>query len=1220
MLFALIISTSAQQIKKYYNFNNSSQSNYQKCINKYFSVLDEYRNIDLKQIPKYDRPDLAAEHDFIMTVDPALGFVPYERKVLANNYAKLLLSQKSAIPNVEWTERGPDNIGGRTRALMFDPNDTQNQKVWAGGVSGGLWYNSNITSSATQWQSVNDFWANIAISTIAYDPSNTNIFYVGTGEGWSSKMAKGNGIWKTTDGGNSWNQLINTTNGDFNYNQKIVVTSTGRVIAATEAGIFISDDGGANWIQKLSNFFSDIEIAANGDIYAGKGKSGVSGDLFKSTNNGTSWTSIMPSGGDPTRIEIACAPSNSQVLYIVSSAGTVVEWMKKSTDAGATWSDITIPMYFDQDCTESTNDFTRGQAWYDLILTVNPTNEDEIYAGGIDIHRSTDGGSSWESITYWTGACATFVHADQHAMVFRPGMSNQVIVGCDGGVFYADDIANNSFSVRNKGYNVTQYYACAQKNEAASNYYLAGAQDNGSHKFTVPGVNSVSSVTGGDGAFCFIDQQNSDIQITSYVYSNYYISTNGGVSFSSLTSDNTGSFINPTDYDSETQILYANYGVDNLFIIPISGGNSDVSINNGLSGNSASAIKVSPYTSNVLFIGTYGGNVFRITDANTNPISQDIDQNNTLPDGCISSIDFAGDENHILITFSNYGLTSVWQTQDGGNTWISKEGNLPDIPVRWCLVNPNNTNQVLLATEVGVWSVNDISVANPVWEPSVAGLANVRCDMLKYRTSDKMVAVATYGRGLFTSDVFTGNEPIAAFEASTTIACIQDTIAFSDFTTRNPDTWVWSFSPSTVSFVNGTNANSQNPIVIFNNENTYSVTLYAYNATGGDTLVKANYINIENTCNYIMGNETTYTCNAMFYDPGYTSNYGNNQDFAHTFYPSSPGATIKVDFNYFDIESSSDCIYDYFEIYDSEDASTNLIGQYCGTTSPGIVIATNSAGALTFVFHADGGAVSCGWEAVVSCESIGSLPVADFTANNKEICEGGSANFTDNSAGLPSSWTWSFSPSTITYINGTNANSQNPQVQFNQAGSYSVSLYVENANGNNTKTDSSYITVYEAVTADFTYNITGLSVEFTNASQNTDTYLWDFGDTHASTDYSPTHVYANAGNFTVKLTASNTNICYNTKSISFDIFTDISTIENYNYSIYPNPTNTNVSIDFVNYIPNSIVIMDFTGKVLNEYKNITNKNTYNLDNLNSGIYLLKFNYKNSVATDKLIIE
>ena len=209
---------------------------------------------------KTDRPDLAAEHEFIMTMDPALGYVPTERLIKARKKALKLLTQKSAIPNVHWTERGPANVGGRTRAIMFDPNDNTHKKVWAGGVSGGLWFNNDITSDVEQWQKINDFWDNLAITTIAYNPVNNNEFYVGTGEGWSSKMLRGNGIWKTTDGGISWQHLTSTNNSNFYYIQKIVITNSETIIAATNSGLYISNDGGNSWQQPyITGFLLQIQ-------------------------------------------------------------------------------------------------------------------------------------------------------------------------------------------------------------------------------------------------------------------------------------------------------------------------------------------------------------------------------------------------------------------------------------------------------------------------------------------------------------------------------------------------------------------------------------------------------------------------------------------------------------------------------------------------------------------------------------------------------------------------------------------------------------------------------------------------------------------------------------------------------------------------------------------------------------------------------------------------
>ena len=134
-----------------------------------------------KKLPKKDRPDLAMEQDFFMTMDPELKRVPKERLIIAYEYADELRKSLHRRNTSAWTEHGPNNVAGRTRAIMFDPNDITNKKVWAGGVSGGLWFTTDITSSSPTWTKVDDFWDNMAVSCIASDPVNSQIFYVGTG-------------------------------------------------------------------------------------------------------------------------------------------------------------------------------------------------------------------------------------------------------------------------------------------------------------------------------------------------------------------------------------------------------------------------------------------------------------------------------------------------------------------------------------------------------------------------------------------------------------------------------------------------------------------------------------------------------------------------------------------------------------------------------------------------------------------------------------------------------------------------------------------------------------------------------------------------------------------------------------------------------------------------------------------------------------------------------
>ncbi|WP_338790543.1 S-layer homology domain-containing protein [Bernardetia sp. MNP-M8] len=718
-----------------------------------------------KALPKQDRPKEAMLRDFEMTKDPALGYVPSQRRIQVFKEVQEMSRTRrlaKAIAGTTWTERGPNNIGGRTRTIMFDPNDGNRKKVWAGAVSGGLWYNNDITNATSQWQNINDFWANLAVTSIAYDPSNTQIMYAGTGEGFFNVDAvRGAGIWKTSDGGQTWNQLASTNNSNFHYIQKIAITPGGSVFVATRTGVFRSQDKGSSWSFLVSGNASDIEITSNGTVYAATGIFST-GIVRKSTNFGQDWTIVTPATGGQ-RIELAVAPSDNNVIYAVASgSNNSVAWFRKSTDGGSSWSNVTIPSYLEQNCQIGTNDFTRGQAWYDLSLVVHPTNPNSVIVGGIDLHRTTDAGSTWQLISYWTGGCnKPFVHADQHTITFRPQDSNVALFGHDGGVSYSSNIwnTNPTFATRNNGYNVTQFYGIATSSVANSNYMLAGAQDNGTIKINSSGISGGVTASGGDGGFPHIDKDNPSFQITSFTNNNYSISKDAGSSFNFVVGNNSGRFINPTDYDDNTNILYSASGSNQYMRI----NNLTNAINtitltnvavNALAGTQISAIKVSPYTDNRIFVADDAGKVIRIDNAHTNsPTILTISKSN-IPFGYISCIELGTSDNEILITLSNYGVASVFETTNGGTSWVNKEANLPDFPVRWALYNPNNTNEVLLATETGVWSSDNFKSANLTWGLSSAGLANVRCDMLVYKESDRTVAVATHGRGIFTSDVF----------------------------------------------------------------------------------------------------------------------------------------------------------------------------------------------------------------------------------------------------------------------------------------------------------------------------------------------------------------------------------------------------------------------------------------------------------------------------------
>lgn len=723
------------------------------------------------KIAKHDGMLMAIMQEKELTKDPALGVVPHERILTARAVQQQKFAQQDlmrAVPGMQWEERGPNNVGGRTRGLIFDRSDVTNKKVWAAGVDGGVWRCNDITLAVPTWTKVDDFWGNMAVTTLAQDPSNNSVIYAGTGEGWFNVDAvRGLGIWKTSNGGTTWSQLASTaTTPRFHFVQKIVVGGTGTVFACTrDSGLQRSTNGGVSWTRVLGTGLftsvtqraADVEIGANGNIYCTMGIFGSDG-IYRSTNNGTSWTKIYTSTGTEGRIEIACAPSNQDTMYALIHSLTTngigkIMRTSNATAAIPTWTNLTLPNWCDQGST--TTDFTRQQAWYDLIAAVHPTNAATVYIGGVDIMRSTNSGASFTQMTRWsTFMCGTIpvIHADIHAITFAPGSGTRIIAGTDGGVYYTND-GGTTFAQKNNGYNVTQFYASAM-HPTNANEFLAGAQDNGSQRFTAAGINATTMVTGGDGAFCHIDQTTPNTQITSYVFNNWFVSTTGGGGpWVQRFKNNNGQFINPSDYDNTADIMYSGNTAGSYFrwLTPATNGASTSVTVTAFSGGSITSVAISPTVANRVYFGLSNGRVVFVDNAHTasGTVAGTLIRTGT---GSVSCVEVqTTNENHILVTYSNYGVTSVFETINLGGLWTAVEGNLPDMPVRWAMFDPRNSDWALLATELGVWSTDDLNGATTDWTPTNNNLANVRVDHFQFRASDRVISAATHGRGLFTA-------------------------------------------------------------------------------------------------------------------------------------------------------------------------------------------------------------------------------------------------------------------------------------------------------------------------------------------------------------------------------------------------------------------------------------------------------------------------------------
>jgi hypothetical protein len=763
------------------------------------------------------------DQEFIKTQDPVLGYIPKERLEAAEAQMRSMMASPSFRTNtLNWQERGPINVGGRVRALFIDSRDASGNTIFAGGVGGGIWKCTGFKSATPVWTVIDDNMSNLAVTAMAQDPTNGNIMYAGTGEGYfNSDAILGDGIYKSTDGGISWNRLPSThspvTTGNFHYVQDIVVTSAGVVFATTRSrfcnrgGTFRSTDGGVTWNLVLGTQGADctagnnpnirgadLEIASNGDLYATTGFSSSSSDfqgrIWKSSaalngaNVGTAgtWVNITPTptaGVNFRRIDLTIAPSNTNVLYALCVNGDMNTssvynggngGLYKSIDGGANWFRLAQPSWCDQG--GSVSDFTRQQAWYDLIVQVDPNNPDVVLVGGVDLLKSTNGGIGFFQLTNWAGntTCApSYVHADQHNLLFYPGSSQEMISANDGGLYYSTN-GGGLWIDKNFNFNVTQFYAAAI-HPTQTNYFLAGAQDNGSHKFQNPGLNATTKPRGGDGAFCHIDQQDGQIQIVSVTGNNYSYSRNGGATWSSnITNNNSniGQFINPTDYDDVSKVLYTSHNANTMGVVTGLSGTTTPVLNavsvTALGGRSISALCVEPNNGGTVWVAGFSSGIpalIKLTSANTlSPVVSTTATLTGMPNGAYISC-IALDPNNtskILLTLSNYGVTSVWESTNGGTSFTAIEGNLPDMPVRWAMYAPadgvitgSSTGGILLATELGVWGTNLVNGNSTSWVPLNNGLPNTRIDMLQYRSSDKLVAAATHGRGLYTTNIQT---------------------------------------------------------------------------------------------------------------------------------------------------------------------------------------------------------------------------------------------------------------------------------------------------------------------------------------------------------------------------------------------------------------------------------------------------------------------------------
>ena len=702
-------------------------------------LLSSCSNIDNRSVfYASDNPAERVVWERIRLADPNNGKIPKNIREKEMMFAKTL--PKATVMNkANWVHRGPYNVGGRTRALAMDIQDEN--ILFAGGASGGMF---RSTDGGLSWSMTTDPNQLHNVTCVAQDKriGHEDTWYFGSGELTGSSASggeayyQGNGIYKSVDGGLSWDSLAVTatnTNGfdsdfDFIWNLKTDPSndSLDVVYAAVYSAIYRSENGGNSWTKVLgggSAYYSNLEVTSNGVVYATLSSDGTDKGIWRSVD-GQNWINITDSLFSPIygRIAIGVNPGNENEVYFLAAE---TENYGQRTDVffnGETWTslwkyDFSDSSWVDLSLNIPANQATsfdnfNAQGGYDLLVKVHPNDQNTVYIGGTNLWRSTDGFTSPNNTMIIGGYFIGSVegdgnwgvypnhHPDQHDLLFLPSNTDVLLSATDGGVFKSNDAFADTvvWSSLNNGYYTSQLYAVTVSRNANSNVMHGGFQDNGNFiNFSANPTSHWNMPFNGDGAFGGIADNEEDFYLTiqrGVMYKMKLDNNAERLAFNRMdpasVDSNDYMFINPMVMDKNSDILYMAAGNklwrnNNISNIPYNNSHakddfgweifSDVIPNPNMI---ITTIETSVQPANVLYIGTKYKKIFRIDNANTGDPAL-VELTSPLTSSSSYVYDIAvnpNNANELLVVYSNYSVYSLFHSLDGGQSWNKVAGNL----------------------------------------------------------------------------------------------------------------------------------------------------------------------------------------------------------------------------------------------------------------------------------------------------------------------------------------------------------------------------------------------------------------------------------------------------------------------------------------------------------------------------------------------------------------
>ncbi len=737
----------------------------------YLAMDHDYRTTPRLSGAAHALKHFAAQRAYPQKILPGTGYTEaYDlaRTTLAEDPGK----STSVDP---WQALGPHNIGGRTLAVALNPENPAT--VYAGSASGGLWRSTTGGVGAAAWDYVDTGHPVLGVSCIAFAPGDSSVMYIGTGEVYSyddtqggisvryTRGSHGIGVLKSTDGGATWFKSL-----DWSYEQqrgiwqvKVNPLNPSTVWAATTEGTYKSLDAGQSWTRVHDVIMANDLVIDPGDtsrVFVGCGNFSSPGQgIYRTTDGGQSWQKMEQAGIIPDgwagKTQLAVTPAAPGTVFVSLSNGDVGSYytrLLRSVDGGDTWT------------SRSTQDYARWQGWFAHDVAVSPTDPNHVMAVGIDIWKSTTGGTNLFRVSDWTQwyfgqtipgepeGPPNYSHADHHDVVFHPTDPDVIYFANDGGIFRSLD-GGNTFEGCNGGYQTQQFYAGFSSSQLDPDVAMGGLQDNSTAIYL--GSNAWYRAIGGDGSWTAIDPILPGSLFGSAQFLQMFRSYDNGEDWTQITPPTAVSgspgFIAPFGLARlggiGPQLLYA---AGTKVARSVDNGTSWSGTNGGavLDGNPALALEVFRANPDVVYVTTAPvigrARVFVTENGGTNFL--DITDN--LPDRYLVGLAIDPTDHHrAYVTASGFGTSHVFRIGDGGAIWQDIGAGLPDVPTSAVVVDPLNPQVIYVGNDLGVFVSGDRGES---WSGFSLGLPGAVMAMdLTISPVDRMLRVSTYGNGVF---------------------------------------------------------------------------------------------------------------------------------------------------------------------------------------------------------------------------------------------------------------------------------------------------------------------------------------------------------------------------------------------------------------------------------------------------------------------------------------